>query len=74
MSISPAENDWFSLLLDQSWVAFVILGVFLVGIKIYNMRQREEGRKLLTEAVKLELLCQQIRRSKAQSERGKKDA
>lgn len=50
-----SDNSLFALLVEQGWVAFLILGVFIVGLRLYNVKQRAEQRRLLRENLMAEM-------------------
>ncbi|CBZ28101.1 conserved hypothetical protein [Leishmania mexicana MHOM/GT/2001/U1103] len=56
-----ADSSIFSHIVEQGWVAFIILGALMIGLRLYNVKQRRNQRKLLRE----ELMAEMGYRSKA---------
>jgi hypothetical protein len=49
------DNSFFSRLVENGWVAFVLLGVFMIGLRLYNVKQRRDQRQLLREGLMAEM-------------------
>ncbi|KAG5501360.1 hypothetical protein JKF63_03172 [Porcisia hertigi] len=49
------ESSIFSGIVNQGWIAFVILGVFMIGLRLYNVRQRQSQRNMLREELMAEM-------------------
>eukprot|EP00796_Vickermania_ingenoplastis_P008833 gene8833-6216_t len=54
-NVDHRDDGTFSTIVEQGWLAFVVLGLFLVGLRLYNIRQRSVQRKLLREAIMAEV-------------------
>lgn len=50
-----SDNSVFAFLVEQSWLAFLFLGVFIVGLRLYNVKQRSDQRRLLRESLMAEV-------------------
>lgn len=50
-----SDNTFFSRLVENGWVAFLVLGVFMIGLRLYNVKQRRDQRKLLREGLMAEM-------------------
>lgn len=50
-----SDGSIFSLVVEQGWLAFIVLGVFIVGLRLYNVRQRATQRKILRESFLAEM-------------------
>ncbi|KAF8281220.1 hypothetical protein TcBrA4_0091870 [Trypanosoma cruzi] len=60
MSSEVVEESWLVYFLEQGWLPFFIMGVIILGLRMYNVRQREEQRQLLREGLLSELNYQKI--------------
>ncbi|KAG5475499.1 hypothetical protein LSCM4_04081 [Leishmania orientalis] len=49
------EGSIFSRVVEQGWVAFLILGALMVALRLYNVKQRRDQRKLLREGLMAEM-------------------
>lgn len=49
------DNSIFTRVVEQGWLAFVLLGVFMIGLRLYNVKQRREQRALLREGLMAEM-------------------
>lgn len=44
-----------TMLIERGWLAFIILGIFIVGLRLFNVSQRAQQRKLLREGLMAEM-------------------
>lgn len=51
----PGGETLFSSVVEQGWLAFVILGVLMVGLRLYNVHARSQQRQLLRENLMAQL-------------------
>ncbi|ESL09656.1 hypothetical protein TRSC58_02621 [Trypanosoma rangeli SC58] len=51
MPSEAGEESWVVYLIEQGWLPLFIMGVMLLGLRLYNVRQREEQRVLLREGL-----------------------
>ncbi|EPY36626.1 hypothetical protein STCU_00487 [Strigomonas culicis] len=49
------ESSLFALVVEQGWIAFIILGIFMICLRLYNVKQRSEQRAMLREGIMAEL-------------------
>lgn len=49
------DTSLFSRVVEQGWLAFLLLGVFMIGLRLYNVKQRRDQRKLLREGLIAEM-------------------
>ncbi|KAG5475241.1 hypothetical protein LSCM1_03352 [Leishmania martiniquensis] len=49
------DSSIFSRIFEQGWVAFLILGALMIGLRLYNVKQRQDQRKLLREGLMAEI-------------------
>ncbi|CCW61026.1 unnamed protein product [Phytomonas sp. EM1] len=54
-SINEEKQNFFTYIIEQQWLMFVLLGVIMVGIRLFNMRQRAQHQQLLRETIMVEL-------------------
>ncbi|CAJ1009598.1 hypothetical protein Q4I28_004912 [Leishmania naiffi] len=52
---SEIDSSIFSRIVEQGWVAFFILGILMIGLRVYNVKQRRDQRKLLREELMAEM-------------------
>lgn len=50
-----SDDSWFSFFVEQGWIAFVVLGAFMIGLRMYNVKQRADQRRLLREGLLAEM-------------------
>lgn len=50
-----SDTSIFSRVVEQGWLAFLLLGVFMIGLRLYNVKQRRDQRKLLREGLMAEM-------------------
>lgn len=50
-----SDGSLFSRIVEQGWLAFLLLGIFMIGLRLYNVKQRRDQRKLLREGLMAEM-------------------
>ncbi|KAK7198533.1 hypothetical protein NESM_000815000 [Novymonas esmeraldas] len=50
-----SDNSIFSRIVEQGWIAFLLLGVFMIGLRLYNVKQRRDQRRMLREGLMAEM-------------------
>ncbi|KAH9599466.1 hypothetical protein LSM04_002677 [Trypanosoma melophagium] len=64
MPTYPASESWLVYLIEQGWIPLFIMGLLMLGLRIFNVHQRQEQRKLLREGLVSELAYQNALRKK----------
>nr|CCC46806.1 conserved hypothetical protein [Trypanosoma vivax Y486] len=70
MSSKNSEEHFGVWLIEQSWFPFVIMGIVLIGLRLYNAHQRSEQRRLMCEVLGLPTARPGVQRGAVERRKG----